>query len=322
MSNNSFIIPHIFAFPKFSAPVWKYSLLERYKDLNVIWELIQFFFDRDYINLCITEIQKIIRFIESEEISVLCITDELYPKNLKNIHSPPICLYYKGNINITKNQFIAVVGTRKPSKISTNACESLSKKILERPSTGIISGLALGIDREIMFQSINTNLPLIGIMGTGFDKMYPFQNKDLYKEMKAYHNGLILTEMRPYEPIGKWSFPRRNRIIAGISDSIIIMEAPESSGALSTAHHGIQQNRDIFVFDHTDLLYNSGGRKLIEEGAYQISMDDLLNPKKMIHISELIRENPESISKTLSLLTRLEMDGKIKEKGGGYFQFF
>ncbi|MBK6604372.1 MAG: DNA-processing protein DprA [Leptospiraceae bacterium] len=91
---------------------------------------------------------------------------------------------------------------------------------------GIVSGVATGIDRAVMLAALEANIPTIGVMGTGMEKEYPYQNKDLYTRLKNSANGLLITEMRIGEAIGKWSFPRRNRIISGIAKLLILMEAP------------------------------------------------------------------------------------------------
>ena len=159
-------------------------------------------------------------------------------------------------------------------------------------------------------------------MGTSFDKEYPSINKDLYKTMKQRDNTLIITEIRPTEKIGKWSFPKRNRIITGLSESIIIMEAPVESGAMSSAAHALSQNREILVFDDESLKYNSGGRRLIEDGAKRITKKDLTNHANLLHISDFLPDSSDAISTSLAMLSKMELEGKVREVGGGYFEFF
>ncbi|MCB1142999.1 MAG: DNA-protecting protein DprA [Leptospiraceae bacterium] len=321
-NKSEYFSSHVFTFPRVASPVWKYGLLEKYHSLEELWNVLRPLFDRDFINNLRSELEKIERFCEEREIRTLKITDPGYPKSLKEIHSPPIILYYEGDESVFSNDFVAVVGTRKPSAVSLNMCESVAGLLRERDHLGVVSGLALGIDREIMWRSLDRNLPLIGVMGTGFEKSYPYQNKDLYREMRIRENCLLVTEMRPFEPIGKWSFPKRNRIITGLAETLIVMEAPLESGAMSSARHAITQGREVFVFEHESQVYNSGGKKLLEDGAYRLNQDDFKNPGKMIHVSELFPKDFGGISQSLALLSKMELEGKVKEKGGGYFEFF
>jgi DNA processing protein len=172
-----------------------------------------------------------------------------------------------------------------------------------------------------MLAALETNIPTIGVMGTGMEKEYPYQNKDLYAKLKNSPNGLLITEMRIGEAIGKWSFPRRNRIISGMAKLLILMEAPLKSGAMSSVAHALEQGREVMVFDDPELLYNEGGRKLLEDGASRLSMSDLKkSPDSFFHISEIIPKNFKEMSSLFSSLSQLENEGLFQNLGGGYFR--
>ncbi|HMZ66118.1 MAG TPA: DNA-processing protein DprA, partial [Leptospiraceae bacterium] len=201
------------------------------------------------------------------------------------------------------------------------ATSLLPDLLVKSNQLGIVSGVATGIDRTAMLSSLNANIPTIGVLGTGLEKEYPFQNKDLYKKIKSSDHGLLISEMRIGETIGKWSFPRRNRIITGISKLLILMEAPIKSGAMSSVAHAIEQGREVLVFDEPELLYNEGGRKLIEEGATKLTLSDLKkSPDSFFHISEIIPNDFKDIPSLFRSLNQLEREGLFQNMGGGYFK--
>ncbi len=258
--------------------------------------------------------------VQRLSISIIDIYDINYPELLKQIADPPLLLFYKGEKALFQMEKISVVGTRKPSKLSVFATQKIPELFSKDNQIAIVSGLAAGIDREVMLSSLEKNIPTIGILGTGIGFEYPFSNKDLYGKMKESQKTLLISEMRPDEKFGKWSFPRRNRIITGLSKLLIVMEAPLKSGAISSARNALDQNREILVFDNESLFYNEGGRKLISDGAKHLTLDEILNKAKSIsHISEYLSGSFKDIPKILSKLGMLEREGILKDMGGGYY---
>ncbi|NUM42004.1 MAG: DNA-protecting protein DprA [Leptospiraceae bacterium] len=257
--------------------------------------------------------------IERDSISIIHYFEKDYPDLLRNISDPPLILFYKGNRNLFQIEKTSVVGTRKPSRLSRFAANKIPELLSKDKNIAIVSGMAMGIDREVMLSSIEKNIPTIGVLGTGINIEYPYINKDLYEKMKSSDNTLIISEMRPDEKYGKWSFPKRNRIITGLSNLLVVMEAPKKSGAISSANHAISQFREILVFDHKSLFNNEGGRKLLEDGAKPITLDDITKKKNSItHISEFLADS-KNIPKILSGLGKLESEGLLKDMGGGYY---
>ncbi len=322
MNNLKNISPLLFSEIEFHRLICKYEIQKKSSSIEELYEKIFRLFDKNYLDKINSESQNIENLLNKFSFSYITYFDEFYPPLLKEIHDPPIILFYRGNLSILNLTYSGIVGTRKPSPQSLASTVSLVDILSRRTQSGIISGLANGIDREAMLASLHRNIPTIGVMGTGFDREYPFSNKDLYSQMKNSPFTLLITEMKPSEKIGKWSFPRRNRIITGIAESLFVMEAPLESGAMSSANHALSQNRDILVYDDPALKYNEGGRKLLEEGAKHLSNNDLNSNSKMLHISDILPDSSESLSKSIALLSKLELEGKVKDRGGGYFEFY
>lgn len=310
---------HSFSSAGFSQIIRKYRLFEHKKNLNEIFDLCSSLFSKGKKDSIFSSAEKCAKKHRETGVNWIHYFSDDYPELLRYTDDPPPVLYYKGNIGLLRKSITAAVGTRKPSPFAVSSCSKIAEYIGTQSDACISSGLAEGIDRYIMNISLEKNIPVIGVMGTGFDKEYPSSNADLYRKMKNSENALTLTEIQWGENPGKWSFPKRNRIISGISERVIIIECPEKSGAVSTASHAAAQNRELIVFDSPELLNNAGGRKLISEGAKKISPEDI-GSGRMFHISELYRLPKERSSESLSRLTRLEFSGAVKDLGGGYYE--
>lgn len=207
---------------------------------------------------------------EEKKISILTYEDAEYPSRLKNICDPPLVLYYKGTLpDFDNNPVIGVVGTRKPSAYGSSVARRLG---LEISSCGglVVSGAAAGIDGAAMNGALMAGFPAVGVLGCGLDIVYPRGNKELYAATERY--GCLLSEFEPgTAPMG-WHFPKRNRIISGLSCGVVIVEAPEKSGALITANLALDQGRDVFaVPGNIDLPGFAGSNRLLREGAGAVS---------------------------------------------------
>lgn len=211
-------------------------------------------------------------------IQYICIEDKEYPKNLRNIYSPPLLLFYKGDLSIINNNLnIAMVGSRKPTPYGINCAQCMSYELSEK-NINIISGLALGIDSCCHRGCIKGKGKTIAVLASSLDNIRPSTNESLAKDILE-DGGLILSEYNVGHTITRGNFPCRNRIISGISDGIIVVEAGERSGALITADLGLDQGKNIFAVPgdiNSDL--SKGCHKIIKEGAKLIeSIDDVLN---------------------------------------------
>ncbi len=200
----------------------------------------------------------------------LKLSDPAYPLLLKEIYSPPGILYYKGNPECLKKCAIAVVGTRKFSDYGKYAAEKIIEELSVYDIT-IVSGLARGIDTIAHKTALKFDLPTIAILGSGLNNIYPPENRGLAAEIVK--NGLLLSQFEPDTEPFKLNFPQRNRIISGLSQAVLVIEAPEKSGALITARKALEQNRDIFaVPGDIDRKNSAGITQLFQRGAaYPVS---------------------------------------------------
>ncbi|MBM9579254.1 DNA-protecting protein DprA [Leptospira sp. 201903070] len=252
--------------------------------------------------------------------SILSIFDEEYPPLLKEIFDPPLILFAKGNRKILLENFVAVVGTREPSPISSFAATLLPSFFKTQKVSGIVSGFAKGIDAVAMYSALEDDLAVIGVMGTGPETEYPNENRKLYRSMKESNRALILTEYPPGHVPLKYSFPKRNRIITGICSSVFILEAPEKSGAVSSAHNALEQDRQIFIFSHPSQTRNQGGELLIREGADVLDLNTIsLGMEEVFHTNELLPDSQSAIPGMLAELTKKRFSGEWKPIGSGYY---
>lgn len=207
------------------------------------------------------------------------IEDDIYPQCLKEISNPPLKLYYVGNINLLKEErIIAVVGTRNPTSYGRLCCECIVKKMSNANIT-VVSGFAKGIDSIAHRSSLLTNGKTIAIIASGLDIIYPASNLSLYREIEK--NGLILSEyeegVRPF----KSNFPERNRIIAGLSKGVIVVESKNRGGSLITADLALEFNRDVYAIPG-DIFseYSKGCNNLIRDS----------KAKSLSNINELLED--------------------------------
>ena len=195
--------------------------------------------------------------------------DDEYPYYLRNISNPPRKLYCLGNIELLRQRCVSIVGTRK----STNKGNYIAKTISQNLSLQgyvIVSGLAMGIDRQAHLGAIKNNCRTICVLGSGFKDLYPKENKKLFNYIIT-KGGLAISEYGPTEKATPDKFPMRNRIISGLSESIIVVEAGLSSGSLITAELGIEQGRNIYAVPGDIFSDNyKGTNKLILNGATPI----------------------------------------------------
>lgn len=207
--------------------------------------------------------------------SILCPDSDYYPDMLAEIHDPPVVLYGVGNFSLLKNRCIAMVGSRSATTYGRRVANSFSKRLSEHGIT-VVSGMALGIDAESHAGALQYDAGTIAVLGCGIDVVYPRQNSSLYDEIKR--KGLILTEY----PLGTrpegFRFPARNRIIAGISRGVVVVEAARKSGSLITAQMALDFGRDIFaVPGQVDSCKSEGTHWLLQQGAQLVaSADDIL----------------------------------------------
>lgn len=242
---------------------------------------------------------------------VITYEDFHYPPNLKNIPDPPILLYYKGKLKDDINT-IAIVGTRKPTSDGKRLAYNLSYD-LSSYGVVVISGLAKGIDTNGHKGCVDNHKRTIAILGSGIDVIYPKENKALVEQI-TQNDGLILSEY----PLGtkpeRYHFPQRNRIIAGISLGVVVVQSPEDSGSLITARLGNEYGRTIFAFPGKpgSRMYK-GSNNLLKQGAVLIeNAEDVLEQLK--YELSIDRKNMSEIVKEREEKQGLDRDFEIKQK--------
>lgn len=220
--------------------------------------------DRD-----LSEATQILEQCKQRRIGILTYADTAYPQNLRNIEDPPLVLYFKGKLPDWEAQpLIGIVGTRKASPYGLQTADLLAAQTAACGGI-VVSGAAAGIDRAAMEGALRADKPVVGVLGGGVDVVYPAGNRTLYRQTEE--NGCLLSEYLPGSRPFPGNFLRRNRIISGISQGVLVVEAPEKSGALNTAQYAFSQGRDVFAVP-ANLGVDSGlgSNRLLQEGAYPV----------------------------------------------------
>ncbi len=276
---------------------------------------------------------------------------ENYPEKLRNIYSAPYALFYKGSLPDKNRPVIAIVGARNASHAGIVTAERLGRELAEQ-GIQIVSGLARGIDVSSHRGCLNiAGAGTFAVLGCGVDICYPAQNIEEY--MLIQRNGGILSEFAPGTPALAGNFPMRNRIISGLSDGILVIEAREKSGSLITAQTGLEQGKDIFVVPGAiDNPSYEGGNELIKSGAALVTnvrdildamgiyveasaaskkkkIEEMLETKEKIvyaslslepaHVSDIALRTGFDIPYTMKILIDLEVKKIVKMVGGNYF---
>ncbi|WP_295773229.1 DNA-processing protein DprA [uncultured Mucilaginibacter sp.] len=197
------------------------------------------------LNAALDQATQEIQFVEKNGIDVIFYTDDRYPKKLKNCNDAPILLYSKGNADLNNQRVVSIVGTRNATDYGRQLCKELLEN-LQQYGVLVVSGLALGIDVAAHKESLRLNLPTIGVLGHSLDRLYPSQNRGVADKMIL--NGGLLSEYPSGTKPDRENFPQRNRIVAGMADVTVVVEAGIKGGALITAEIANSYNRDVFAF--------------------------------------------------------------------------
>lgn len=252
-------------------------LIQKYGNVKDIWhldkkELTKNSFLPKQLILDLTNciyrknLQRYVEYMKKNEIKTISYNDNIYPKKLNYIRNKPIVLYMKGNTNNINGESAAIVGSRNCSIYGRKNASYFSYELAKR-NVNIISGLAKGIDTIAHSSSLKAKGKTIAVIGNGIDNIYPKENFKLAEKILE-NNGLIISEYIVGTKPEKQNFPRRNRIISGISDSIIVVEASNKSGALITANYGADQGKEVWAIPGNIYSYNSiGTNNLIKDGA-------------------------------------------------------
>lgn len=212
----------------------------------------------------------ILRDCLRKDIKLLPITDIAYPPRLKSITDAPILLYYKGILPAWETRpFIGIVGTREASAYGLQIARLMGGQIAAGGGW-VVSGCAEGGDAAAMEGALDTGHPIVGILGGGVDVIYPACNRKLFARI-IEENGCLISEYPPQTKAYGWHFPVRNRLISGICNGCLIVEAPKKSGALITARHALEQGRDVFVVPgNINSETCKGSNALLQDGAIPV----------------------------------------------------
>lgn len=209
-----------------------------------------------------TQAEKEFKRAEQENVQLIFFTDKQYPSRLKHIDDAPTLLYVKGNVNFENPKTVGIVGTRRATDYGKFCVEEFVAALVPHNAL-IVSGLAYGIDIQAHKQALKNNLPTIGVLGSGIDVIYPSGHTETAKRMLS-HGGLVTENSFGTKPDAH-NFPARNRIIAGLSDALVVVEAGETGGALITAEIANSYNKDVFAFPgNIGQSYSHGCNNLIK----------------------------------------------------------
>jgi len=295
------------------------------------------------------KIEEDYKWLEHESHHILTWDSEQYPSLLREIYDPPFLLYAKGQLSCLNHPSISIVGTRNPS-ISGSENAYFFSKILAGRNINIVSGLALGIDAQAHKGCLAAKGSTIAVLATGMDCIYPKRHSTLARQI--IEKGLILSEFPLKIPPIARHFPRRNRIISGLTSSTLVIEAACKSGSLITARYAMEQNRDVLAIPGS--IHNpqsQGCHYLIQQGARLVTtVNDVLdemnlegtNIEKKINdstlasgyeklvkcigfettsVDQIIMRSGMDVSEVSCALTDLEVQGIIKAVPGGYTRY-
>lgn len=209
---------------------------------------------------------RVLEQCDTRGIQIMTITDPAYPEKLRAIFDPPAVLYLRGSLpKLDELPSVGVVGTRTASAYGLQSAMRLSYQ-LSRCGAAVVTGLAHGVDSEAARGALLGGGQVVGVLGNGIDVVYPQNNRTLYAEVSAY--GCLLSEYPPGTAPLRWNFPARNRLISGLSDGVLVVEAGAHSGSLITARLALEQGRDVFaVPGMLDNPTGLGSNSLLQQGA-------------------------------------------------------
>ncbi len=300
--------------------------------------------------------EKIVKELKKENIQTVSLWSKDYPVLLKETYDPPLILFYRGNLSALQTRhLLAVVGSRKISAYATGVMPELLEPVIKQ-GVAIVSGLAYGVDQLAHQLALKNHGLTIGVLGCGlsWQVFYPQSNLNLAKKMLE-QGGVLLSEFPPATAVKPFNFPRRNRLISGLAQAVLIVEASAKSGALITAAYGLEQNKEILALPQNIQSANAlGVNRLIQQGAKMVlTTDDILeafnlkqiefclktrtNPallnslnfeektiyqylsEQPVHIDKIIEDCNLEAGLALSTVMLLELNGLVKNLGQNYY---
>lgn len=291
------------------------------------------------------DLEQIWAQIQSKGINLVTLQDENYPARLRQIDQPPPVLYTLGELNVQDEWAVAIVGTRRQTHYGRQAAEELAAFLAQNGVT-VVSGLARGIDSTAHRAALDAGGRTIAVLGSGVDQIYPAENRGLALEMAE--RGAVLSDYALGTPPEASNFPPRNRIIAGLSIAVVVVEAGERSGARITANFALEQGREVFAVPGNIFSPQSQGtNRLIRDGAHPLlAPQDLLEVLNLsmvtehqkarvvlpanaveaaifevlghepVHVDQIGQQAKLPIEQISATLTLMELKGMVRQVGG------
>lgn len=290
-----------------------------------------------------------IKFIEEHKINTYFISNESYPARLKECADAPLLLYGKGKADLNVKRILAVVGTRANTELGRKFTTELIES-LQFSNITIVSGLAYGIDSIAHTQALQQQLPTLAVLAHGLDRVYPWINRNLAKKI-VEHEGALLTECRHGEKMDTYLFPRRNRIVAGLSDATLVIESAQNGGSLITAELAWSYSRTVFavpgrpsdqkssgclqliknqkaqlITGAHDILYWMGWTEEVGHlknqkiGKDENQILNLFSGQDTLHVEEIQQTTEWPTSKLAEILLNLSLAGLIVSLPGNRYQ--
>lgn len=321
------------------------ELYDRYKELSKVFtkeefEKIEYISEGQYLD-------RYINNCESQGIQIVTYASDSYPQSLKNIDTPPLVLYCKGDISLLKSNSIAIVGTRRITKYGKDVTLKFSQALAKAGLT-IVSGLSYGVDAVAHEECLNVGGKTIAVLGCGVNIIYPDQNKPLAERI-LNNGGLIISEYRPNEKPKTYYFPIRNRIIAGLSKGVLITEATLKSGSMHTKNYALEYGKDLYVVPgRISDIYSYGCNSIIKalQGCMVLSPEDILDTYNLkfdniitksiqisieeelilgilgtneVHYEEILEKSKLDVKSLNTILVKLELKKLITKLPGNYY---
>jgi DNA processing protein len=293
---------------------------------------------------------KQIKFIDKNQLDVHFYLDNTFPRRLRNCEDSPILIYTKGNLKTNPQRSVAIVGTRNATNYGKNICEHLIYA-LKTNDIQVISGLAYGIDAYAHQLCVEKNIETVAVLGHGMDRIYPVTHKKL--ALKMLSNGGLISEFPSGTKPDKENFPKRNRIVAGMADAVIVVESKSKGGSLITAELANDYNKDVFAFPgNVDEENSQGCNNLIasnkahlitscadflkimgwgnlnqanqmlcnfEMSGPESTIFNLLLANNKTHIDVLSVQAKTPVSQISAILFQLELKGAVKKYVGNMY---
>ncbi len=259
-----------------------------------------------------------IKWQQQKDCYIITLIDENYPDKLKQIIDPPPVLYIRGNLSLINKRQLAIVGSRNPTTTGTDIAYNFAKQLSS--SIIITSGMAVGIDSSAHLGALSANNPTIAVCGTGLDRIYPASSKNIAKQIAI--SGALISELPIGTPPMANNFPKRNRIITGLSDALLVVEASIKSGSMISAKTALEQNRDIFAIPGSiKNPLTAGTHQLIKDGAMLTdNITDITTSLNLTDKNIIIKNHKDSSINDNVILKYINYDGitvdALAEKSG------